>query len=599
MKKFIIFFILIFFIGCSLPAEYHRGDELIKQGDYIGAINSYEAAAHKAGSDSQRKQIKVAIEKTKEKLVDDLIDKAAKIYTRNESPTVIDADEAIATLEKGIKYENFKRELSAKIKDYRKNREYMLSEVEELIKDANVSVKNEEFNNALQLLYKAQKINPSSKSIKTKIQKLESFSDKRQKYYKEQIREYLNQGKGDKAKSIFKKLQLIVPDDPQLPDLGQNIEDVHKKQILKTTSLLGRQNKWYRAYQLLLKTDDEGLNDEISKVRDKGSKYYYEKADSYFKKGDIHQAYIAAFKAAELGPEDIMIFKLQKECDDLIEKEIQKYIAIPTFNAPANEPDAGMLFSDALIVELFPVLPYGLHIVEREKIDILMDNKNMELKTISSKLGLDIIITGNVALYKVEKDISERVVSSRVKVGEEEKTNPELNKFTEEYGRNKRRWPYIPPNTIMIDKYDVVKYKKGTISLTAYGSMTIRIFDTEQASIVYVKNFEDSIKITDNFQDSVEGTNIVYDPAEIKTETELKKELLDKIIKTSAKEISLIFKDREQRFLKWATQKMERKEYSNALKYLVQGHLYCKRTEGKSEGCDKITQLIVDLTEGY
>jgi len=44
---------------------------------------------------------------------------------------------------------------------------------------------------------------------------------------------------------------------------------------------------------------------------------------------------------------------------------------------------------------------------------------------------------------------------------------------------------------------------------------------------------------------------------------------------------------------------MERKEYPNALKYLVQGHLYCKRANSNTEGCEKITQLIIDLTEGY
>ncbi len=601
MRKVKYLLLLLLFhliVGCGTPAEYRKAQESLAEGNFIEALKYYEITLEKASMPSDREIIQQNISQTKRKLADNSLNEAETAYNESISPTIQSIDKALSILQASSAYDDDRSRISKKIKDYRSEKDTMLTSIQSLINDADKLAGEGKYFNAREKLYKAQKMDSTNRPLSDKLSKLENISQRQKKSYIEQIDNFLSKGNGREAKDTYDKLVLIDPDHPNLENLKKEILDAYHKQIMSDIGSLENEKKWFKAYEAIKKSNLNDLDQETARIRSTGSEYYYNKAETHFNSGELSLAYIAALKARELDPNELRSFQMHKKCEDSIEKEIQKFIAIPTFDSPVNDPDAGKWFSDVLISRLFRVLPYGINIVEREKIDLLMNEKKMELKNIGNLLGVDMIITGNVSILKVDSNKSEIMATTRIKIGEEEKPNPVFSQMLSTYGNNLEMWPYKPPMTTKEDKFEIVKYKKGQVSLKAFVNSSIRIFDTKKATIVFAKDFQDSISKTDEFQESVEAANISEDPLELPTETEIKRDLQNKVIEQIIDVILATFENREERFLKWAAYHIERKEYQEALNFLAQGHLYSKRAKRSNQYTDEIYNLLVNLTEG-
>ena len=598
MKKVsILFFCLLILISCASPA-YRRGESLFAQGNYREALEHYQMALNKARTDSDRWRIQKSIDATKSKIVDDVLKRASEACGHPPFPTVQSLEKAISILEEEAPYDDRQRRISKKIEEYRDDKESILLEVQNAIHDADGMVDKGAYFKALETLRKAQKKDRENTKLSDKIVSIERFAKKQGKAYIDEIDALLSIGNAKEAKGMYDKLILIDPHHPRLDALKEEIKTALSKQLISEIRILENQNKWFKAYQVINKYQLDGQEEKIARIKAKGKHYYYNKAKTYLDSDKVHRAYVASFKAKEFDPIDSNVLKIFKKCEDYIEKEIQLYIALSTFNAPASDPKVGTLFSSALIKRLFRDLPYGINIIEREKVDLLMAEKNLDLKSIGDLLSVDMIVNGKVSVFKVDRDISERMVATKVKIKKEEKPNPEFSDMYATFGARMREWPYIPEMRIKKDTFKLVKYKKGEASLKAFISGAIRIFDTRKADIVYEGKFHDSITKSDVFQESVKGTNISEDPLELLTEEEIKIELQNKVIGKIVDVIIDTFKNREERFLQRATSHIERKEYPEAITLLTQGHLYSKRAKKDNQHTQKIYDLMIDLTEG-
>ena len=598
MKKVsILSFCLLIIVSCTSP-EYRRGENLFIQGNYIVALEHYQMALNKARTDSDRWRIQKSIDAAKSKIVDDVLKRASEAYCHPPSPTVQSLEKAISILKEGVPYDDRHQRISKKIEEYRDDKEAILLEVQNLIHDADGMIDKGTYFKALETLRKAQKKDRKNTTLSDKIASVERLAKKQGKAYIDEIDMLLSVGNAKEAKGVYDKLILIDPHHPRLDAVKEEIKTALSKQLISEVRILENQNKWFKAYQVINKYQLDGQEEKLVRIKTKGKQYYYNKAKIYLDSDKMHRAYVASFKAKEFDPSDSNVFQIHKKCEDYIEKEIQKYIAISTLKAPASDPKVGTLFSSTLIKKLFMFLPYGINIIEREKVDLLMDEKNLDLKSIGDLLSVDMIVNGKVSLFKVDRDISERMFTTKVKIKKEEKPNPEFSDMYATFGARMKEWAYIPDMRIKKDKFKLVKYKKGKVSLNAFVSGAIRIFDTHKADIVYEGNFHDSITKSDVFQESVNRTNISEDPLELPTEEEIKIELQNKVIVKIVDVILDTFEDREERFLQRATSHIEGKEYPEAIKLLTQGHLYSKRAKKDNQHTQKIYDLMIDLTEG-
>ena len=347
--------------------------------------------------------------------------------------------------------------IASRIDAYEKEKKRISAEVQRLIKEANNLISKSQYFNAFTALQKAQKRDVTNKYLKERIDNLIAYMEEHKERYLNQINEFLKAGRGKKAEHLYSELALIAPNYPGLRTLQDEIRRVSRKELLSKISKLESQKKYYTAFKTLQDSNHDGLGKQITRISSKGKKYYYGKAKAHLKSREIYLAYIASMKAKELAPKDIRVFQIHKKCEDLVRKEIQKYIAVLAFDGPANDPDAGKLFSGALISRLFKALPYGINIVEREKIDMLVNENQMKLQNIGSLLGVDMIITGNVSLFKADKTVSEAMASAKIKIGEEEKPNPEFTQMLQIYGKKLDKWPHKPPMTYKEDKFEGLK----------------------------------------------------------------------------------------------------------------------------------------------
>jgi len=195
--------------------------------------------------------------------------------------------------------------------------------------------------------------------------------------------------------------------------------------------------------------------------------------------------------------------------------------------------------------------------------------------------------------------VVESMASQKIKIGEETKPNPEFNQMLQTYGKNVKKWPHQPPMTYTEENFEIIKHKKGSVDLKAFGTVSIRIFDSKKAAVVFAKDLNDTIEISDDFQEPIAAANIPEDPLDLPSETELKGQLRDKIVQSALDTISNIFKNREERFLQWAMLHIKRKAYLEAIKFLAQGYLYCEKSQTSNQTSDKIYDLMIDLTEEY
>ncbi|MDY6881003.1 MAG: hypothetical protein SV686_12210 [Thermodesulfobacteriota bacterium] len=597
MKRVIPILTLLFVWGCVTPMEYEKGEELSSKGQYIEALNQYELALKKTESKTDRNKIIEAISKTKTIIVDSLLSEATQHYQQTSPPTIQSIESTISLLNRGLRYDDALGRLSNRIDALTKDKGVLSKEVLNLIQQADDFVGKRQYFQALMPLREADKKDPVNELLRTKTNDVLKYIKKYRAQYLHEIEALLSKGEGEKAKGIFDKLLLVAPDYSGLETLKDKIHETCRAQLLREVSALEARKNYFKAYHVLTDSEYEGLKRKIVQIREAGKRYYYIRAKDHLASKEIHLAYINSVKARVLAPKDIRIFEIHKKSEDVVRKEVQKQIAILAFDGPANDPDAGKLFSGAIISRLFKTLPYGINIVEREKIDMLMNEKEMKLQNIGSLLGVDMIITGSVPLFKADKTTAEGMASAKIKIGEEEKPNPEFTQMLKVYGKDLKSWPHVPSMTCKEDKYEIVKYKKGKATLKAFGNISLRIFDAKKAAIVYARDFKDSVEKSDEFQESIASANIKEDPLEIPTVTEIKGELRDKVVGDIVDVILGIFQNREKRFLQWATLHINRKEYHEAIRYIAQGYFYSNKSKTDNEWTGKIFKLMIDLTE--
>ena len=598
MNKLTALLLLVFFItGCGTPGEVKRGEEVSSQGNYIEALRCYETALLKAGSVNQRNEIQRSIETAKSNIVDNALRAASLVYEQSTPSTIQSIDNALSPLENRLQYDDQSSRISRRIKELRSEKKEIYSEIRKIRDEVNDLISNKKYLEALSMLQKAQKRDTADKQLISNISELTVFIEKQKNSYISQIGYCLDNNNGEEAKVLFGKLTLIAPNLPTLKELKDKINDILKKQLFEKISRLKSQNNYYRAYLALTGSEFTGLEEELNRICESGSRYYHDKSVAFFDSGNIHLAYLSSVKAKNLSPNSIEIFQIHQSCKDIIEKELQRHIVIVAFDSPVNEPDAGKLFAGALISKLYKTLPHGISIVEQGETNIPAGQEQIKARQNGDSAGIDMFITGNISVFKTDRIISEQMVNAKIKIGIEENLNPEFSQMVKIYGKNMAKWPRKPPMTLKTDKYEIAQYKKGKIKIEAIGNISLRIFDAEKAEIVFARDFDDSVEESDTYQGALEEANILEDPLDIPTDTSIKGILRNKMVDSISNVILDIFKDREKRYLQWATVHIKRKEYSEAIKFIAQGYLYCQKSQVRNDYSQKIRDLMVNLTE--
>lgn len=592
LKSFLI--VLIFIQGCAMtPLSIEKGDDCFLNKDYLGAIQAYENGLLEAKNSNTKNIVQQKIAATKVSIADKYLLKAEKIYNREPKITIPIINETLKVLENVSRWDDSEKRITNKINAFQREKEGLLSQIRADLQKASGEADKYHYNSAMGIIEQTLTIDPTNSDI----QKTKNGTTDRRNLY-EEIKNSLSFGDLDKAINAYVRLSNSATNPP--PFSAFPLKKLFIPLILQRTAILEKQSKWFDAYRLLDQWKINTFNKRIQKIKSRGCTYYYQKAKSSIEtQNDYYKGYIYSLKAKELDSKDLQIFQIHKEARDYVNKSLQKYIAIASFGSPSNEPDAGRQFSDSLISYLYGVLPYGINILERDKIDFVLREHKRETKSVGEILGVNLMITGTVSLFKVDRSQDKRTATIKFSIGKEIVDNPEFLQMIKMYGSDTSKWPQIPKKTIQKENYQLVNYSKGTANMKGFAKVSIRIFDTHKGTITFVKDFDASVVESCDFQDEVKEANISYIPMSLSTDTEVKEEMRKRIVTEIAAIVQASFENREIRFLNQADFYLDRREYQNAIEPLAQGYLYCTLDDIKPDNDSfvKIKKISYEMTE--
>jgi hypothetical protein len=355
--------------------------------------------------------------------------------------------------------------------------------------------------------------------------------------------------------------------------------------------------RYYSAFRLIKSGGkEEAFAAQLAEIRLQGASFYLAQARARLRRGEEHYAYLQALKGYELSPDLSGMFELHRDVSDKVISGMQRYVAVSAFGAPADNPSLGPQFSDALTSFLFRVLPYGVNIVEREKIDVLMRERQRELKELSSLLKVDWIISGNVSLMEIDKQRSVRKGKVQADSGQIAQINPAW----EEWRRDEGDEDEEPPQYISVPSYATVDYEAGRVTLKAFATVSARIFDARKGEITYAQQFNARYETGDDFQQGVQGAQIKEDPLELPSETEVHEILRGKVIEQLASLIQAEFAKRKSDAVQAVESALMRKETGRAMRPLAEGIMYCVQAKAPFGDQDfrRLREMVLEYTEG-
>lgn len=578
--------LIMLITGCATLPNVKLGNEFAEQGQYVEAAKAYSKAIHETESEGERDEIARKLESVKRSIADESVAAAEQMRKNIHSITVPELEQVISMLRSVLQWDDRRKKIAREIDVYEGEKKKLKAQAMVFRDKAIESVSQYKFETAFHFLDRALQIDPSSKMLlatETAIQKQKDGYDR--------IISYLDKDNLVASAAEFDKLAHLTGWQATIFESPLSVKAISLAD--KTVAPLVQQRKWFQALKYLNQWKSSNLNKRAADIRQRGAEDYLEQSRlAINQEKDFHKAYIYSLCAEELVPDSPGIFDLHQQARDEVNKSLQKYVAISTFDAPVTDADAGKQFSDALSGYLYQVLPYGINIVEREKIDSLSREQIGEIEDL---LGVDLMVSGRVSLFKIDTSIDERTATVKIKVSEQPIENPEFVQMARLYGKDTATWPKIPPQTIMEEDVQLIKYKKGTGTKKGFAKVTVRIFDTHKGTIMFVKDYDASVVEKSDFQDEVVDADIKYIPMNLPTDTEMKEAIRKKIVSEIANVVQAAFEKREVRFLNQAQLHIQRREKADALRSLAEGHLYC--IEGGIGDDDKISAEIKKLID--
>lgn len=580
----------LFFTACGGPVGLQTADELFAKKDYVKAAEGYEQVLQAAEDSSTRKQVGEKLAKVQVLIADQYTGRVDDRLAGIGEPTLPQLGELSAMLHDVSRWDDDRRTILAKISLLDKKSAALVSTRDGLLREAETLSGRFNHDAGLAAVAKADAIDPGNGDISSLRKTIEN-----RKELTERVSALIAAGDVEGASKKFNDLAATyatAPDISTAPFAKDFMALIREK-----TAVMKDDGEWLEAIDYLKTWSIPELDKDVRDAYRGAAAYFYEGGKAALADGKPGKAYLYSLKAAELDGKDMKIFNLNKNARDAVDKEIQSYIAVASFDSPSDDPDAGRQFSDSLISFLYQVLPYGINILERDKIDYVLKENRNETSKAGDVLGVDLVVTGTVSLFRVESSVDKRSATTKVTVGEETVENPEFTQMARLHGPDTTTWPEVPPKTIQKGNVQLLKYTKGTGEKKGFAKVSVRIFDTEKGTITFVKDYDGKVAKVSEFQDEVADAGIEYIPMNLPTDTELKEEMRKGIVQEIARVVQASFENRETRFLNEVQFYLDRREKEASLEPLAGGYLYCLQDgiESTSPAFAELTRLIEEM----
>ncbi len=513
--------------------------------------------------------------------------------------TVAQCTEVISELERILGYDDPNEGIRGALAQYRAKKQKLMQEVNRLLSKAADKRYARQWQEAVSLVDDALAVDPENEEARRMRREVISERDA---HYKRAIQELCEGEIYDsckKAESLLKAFKAEKPDPDR--DLVADLQGLIERTKAKVAEQLIGQKKYFTAYTLVKDVNTPKCQDLLDIIVAQGGAFYMALANEEYRNVRDFHAYAAAVKAMELlGSDNDHAFKLHRDCADRVDDSIQIKIGIAVFESTGDEPDIGTTFSNELLSHLHPLLPYGIEIEERKKIEFGIEKVGS--KEAVRLLGLKWAVFGDMQC-KVVRERDERQVTTWSPVS---KTIPNPHYETElkiimESDKHSSTWPKPQP-TITTKVSEKVTYKVGEERLHGQLVCSARVYSGSEGYIISPRTFTATRDAKDLFQDEAPAANIARDPLELPPQLMFVQQMLKEMVKQVGDWLLSNFGQRQRRFCEEAEYFVQRKELDHAVRAACQGYLYCLRDNVAEDDrwFRRLRQIaLFDLTEGY
>ncbi|MHA2069227.1 MAG: hypothetical protein ACXABY_33115, partial [Candidatus Thorarchaeota archaeon] len=532
-----------------LELEPHLRLELLK-----AAIDSYRNCIQtNAKSESERFTIDKELQDLTQRFTNL---KLAQIGGRPTS-TVAQYTEVIYELVQALSYDDPNDSIRESLEQYRAKKQKLAEEIPGLLSkaaDKGNALQWQEAISSLDDVLAATSENEEAKQMRRKI------LSERDAYYKRVIPElcegnnYNDCKKAELHLDTF-KAQMPKPDTRLIADLQRLLEQTRGK---VAEQLIG-QKKYFTAYMLAKDVNTPKYRDLLDLIVGQGSTFYMALANEEYRNVKDSYAYAAAVKAMKLsGSENDQAFKLHRDCADRVDDSLKMKIGI-SFESSGDDPDIGKNFSNELLSYLHPLLPYGIGIDERNKIEFGIEKVGS--KDVIRLLGLKWAVFGDIQC-KVLRERDERQITTWSPVSQ---TIPNPHYETElkmmmESDDKSSKLPNPQP-TISTQVSEKLTYTVGEERLHGQVLCSARIYSPNKEHVISTKNFITTCDANDLFRNEVPGANIAWDPLELPQQLTFEQQMREDMVKQVGDWLLNNFSYRQRSFYEEAEYFIERKQF--------------------------------------
>jgi tetratricopeptide (TPR) repeat protein len=448
-----------------------------------------------------------------------------------------------------------------------------------LYKDAKEQMNAQRWKEAVEALEKAYQIDPGYKDVRASLKM--SRQNNNAQFFVNKGETAIKNERWEEAITYYGRALEYEPENKNLNDRMDFIKTKYalfKGKRAEKAFLRGKIGESALEFRYVIRFNPRLKNSLFARTL---LKKVYQLGKNYEANGKWGNAYVWYSLLHDMDPEyQDLFFRLQK-IEDELNKRIIIQMAVLDFESRRDNPDAGARVSNSLISYLFQHNQADMRIVERDALQSILKEFQLEqagivdlraAKKIGKISGIKILVIGNVLVADVKEQKFPERKRKKVVIGYETVANPAYNAFIMA-NASRMDDPDIrrlaPPPTIQKENNQILDYEEGTVTRTGYLDVAVRIIDMENGEIISTRTVKAKAPFTDRYSEGLELANVKRDPLKLPDETEVFKKTLDKAVAEVGTFILTPFLNLEKKYFQKANYYSKRRDYTESIEFLV------------------------------
>ena len=657
-KKRLLLAVLIslaFLLGCVAGQEsFKMGQDLNKKGRLDDAIVFYEKALKENPSNKEYLQ---ALTKAKQDLAMIHYRKSKESLSAKLDPSFPELSQIFKDVDRARTLDPENKAITNLFNDLTNRKDDLLATIKSLYSQAESSLANEEWMDAIQKFRRVSKLFPGYEDTRDKLAGAEDRAA--EIFYKQGVK----LSKEEDWRMAVQAFKAVIDINPNYYDTQKLFKNARANNSADYFINKGeesiRSRNWERAIFLYEKAleyepDNEQLINRLKALKLKGGEAHFDMAMKFSSQRKLNRAVEELLKASKYSPSLVdsrfykefiksLCQKLDQRSDvyielrkwgnalvwlqkldsidpdykglfhklqvvkDKIKNRIKKSIAVFDFSSPTENKDAGKIIASKLVTFLSKNASGDLKIIERENLQSIL--KEMQLgqtglvdmdtaKRVGKMRGIDTFILGDVLHFSSKSKNYPSTNTVRVQIDTRTEDNPAFERWRMVHPKpTEEEMKKAPPMKIEKPVYKLYTYETGTTKIISFIEIAYKLVNTMTGENIFTNTISGKLSKKDDYHHGLPAANIKQDPLELPTEVEVLDDLTNQNISDVGLSVLKHFQSLELVYFNEGERQFKRRKYEEAIERYTDA-IFDEKIKGISSPISKkSSEMIARLSQ--